>query len=82
MILAVVYMAYDNGAFDSIVKPLEGIGDINFSMSPTVSSSTSDLIAKYPTPEDMKCAVERGEINYSTLPADLKGLVDKAECVP
>lgn len=78
LILAVVYMAYDNGAFDSIIKPLEGI---NISLPQPGVSSSSDLLERYPTPEAMKCAIERGEIKLASVPAELKGLVDKAECV-
>jgi len=80
LILAVVYMAYDNGAFDSIVKPLEGIGDINFSVG-APSASSSDLVQRYPTPEAMKCAIERGELKLASVPPDMKNLVNSAECV-
>jgi len=78
LILAVVYMAYDNGAFDSIIDPIAGI---NISMPAPAGPGSSDLIKRYPTPEAMKCAIERGEIKLAQVPAELKGLVDKAECV-
>lgn len=81
LIGAVLYMAYDNGAFDSVIKPLEGIGDIDFNLSPSTGPSSSDLVNRYPTPEAMKCAIERGEIKLASVPPEMKGLVSSAECV-
>lgn len=78
LIGAVLYMAYDNGAFDSIIDPLAGI---NISMPGPTSASSSDLIQRYPTPEAMKCAIERGELKLASVPAEMKSLVNSAECV-
>jgi len=77
----VLYMAYDNGAFDSIIQPLEGIGNIEFGGTPPTQQA-SDLISRYPTPESMKCAIERGELKLASVPANMKTLVNDAECVP
>lgn len=78
---AVVYIAYEGGAFDAVVKPLKGIGDIDFNLA-SPSQSSSAIVNRYPTPEAMKCAIERGEITISSVPADLKPLVNSAKCVP
>jgi hypothetical protein len=80
MIGAVLYIAYDGGAFDSIIGPLEGIGDIDFNLSPGGSASSSDIVSRYPTPEAMKCAIGRGEITINSVPAELKSLVNSAKC--
>ena len=75
IIMAVIYIAWDAGAFDSVLKPLEGIGDINLGGIPPGGSS-SDIMTKYPTPESLKAAVDRGEVKYASLPPDVQKLVD------
>jgi hypothetical protein len=75
----VVYMAYENGAFDSLAG-LGAIGEIDFNLGGGGAVSGSDIVAKYPTPEAMKCAIERGDLKLASVPAEFKGLVNSAEC--
>ena len=78
LVLAVVYMAYDNGWFDPVLnagKSLEGFEGFNFSPG----SSSQDLMQKYPTPEALNAAIDRGEVNYDSLPPDIKAMVDSYE---
>lgn len=78
---AIVYIAYENGAFDSLAG-LGAIGDIDFNIGGGVTASGSDIVAKYPTPEAMKCAIERGDLKLASVPAEFKSLVNSAECTP
>ena len=44
---------------------------------PTFGQETqADILSKYPTPEALKAAIDRGEIDYNTLPPEVKKLVD------
>jgi hypothetical protein len=73
---AVLYMAYEQGAFDSLAG-IGAIGDINFNLTPP--SSSTDIMTKYPTPESLRGAVDSGEVDYNSLPPDVKKLVDGVE---
>jgi len=54
--------------------------DVFSGLIPTIGQSTSqDIIAKYPTPESLKTAIDRGEIDYDTLPPDIKNMVDNVK---
>ena len=78
LVIAVIYMAYDNGLFDPILnagKSLEGFEGFNFSPG----SSSQDIMQKYPTPEALNAAIDRGEVNYDSLPPDIKAMVDSYE---
>jgi len=80
LIGAVLYIAYDSGAFDSIIDPLAGIGDIDFNIGGAGTISGSTILERYPTPEAMKCAIERGELQLNSVPTEFKGLVSSATC--
>lgn len=41
--------------------------------------TAKEIMAKYPTPETLKAAIDRGEVNYDKLPPDIKKMVDNAE---
>lgn len=75
----VVYIAYENGAFDSLAG-LGAIGEIDFNIGGGGTISGSDILARYPTPEAMKCAIERGDLQLASVPAEFKGLVNSAKC--
>ena len=81
LIGAVLYIAYDGGAFDSLIDPISSIGDIDFNIGGAGTISGSSILERYPTPEAMKCAIERGELQLGSVPAEFKGLVSSAECV-
>ncbi len=74
----VLYLAYDAGAFDAIINPIEGFGDIDFNLGGGQSVSSGDIMDRYSTPEALKAAIDRGEVNYNSLPPDVKALVDAA----
>ena len=76
LVLAVVYMAYDNGWFDPILnagKSLEGFQGINFGGTP--GSTDAEFAQKYPTPEAAKAALDRGELHESQIPPAMRELV-------
>jgi hypothetical protein len=76
LIGAVIYIAYDAGAFDGILDPLEGFSEFDFNIGG--GTAPSNIMEKYPTPEALKAAIDRGEVDYSSLPPDVKKLVDSA----
>lgn len=45
----------------------------------TQPGTTNQLMQQYPTPEAMKAAIDRGELDYNTLPPDMKKMVDAYE---
>jgi len=63
------YLIWDSGIFSG------GIPGLNFGQGPT----TQELLDKYPTPEALKTAVDRGEIKYDTLPKEIKDMVDNVK---
>jgi len=76
IVLAVIYIAYDNGWFDPILnasKSLEGFQGINFGGPP--GSTDAEFAAKYPTPEAAKAALDRGELHESQIPPNMRELV-------
>lgn len=47
---------------------------------PTFGGPTApNLMSQYGTPEALKAAVDRGEVNYNTLPPDIKSMVDNVK---
>lgn len=65
--------AYSTGAFDHLVPQLPG------SSPPGAVQgvlSTQDVIAKYPTPEKLKAAIDSGEIKRSNLNAESQKFLD------
>ena len=78
--VAIIYIAYDQGAFDSITGmfgafQLNGGGAPSF-FTPNQPSASENIMSKYPTPEALKSAIDRGEVDYDSLPPDIKRLVD------
>ena len=79
MIAAIIYIAYDQGVFDSLTGmfgsfQLQG-GGPSF-LQPNQPSASENIMSKYPTPEALKAAIDRGEVDYNSLPPDIKKLVD------
>src|SRR3989304_2717644 len=72
LVLAVVYMAYDNGWFD----PIMNAGDAfkGFNLQPGTGSD-AEFAQKYPTPEAAKAALDRGELHESQIPPAMRELV-------
>lgn len=56
---------YDSGALNNLIPSL-----------PTFGASQPDIMKKYNTPEKLKAAIDRGEVDYNSLPPDIKNMVD------
>jgi len=41
--------------------------------------TTQEITKKYPTPESLKAAIDRGDVDYDKLPADVKKIVDNVK---
>jgi len=63
--IGLAYWAYASGIFSNIAIP--GLDQ---------GSTTQDLLNKYPTPEALKAAVDRGEIRYDSLPNEIKDMIN------
>ncbi len=80
MIGFVLYFAYDQGWFDSLTdltKGLEGIGGIPSpvgSFTPPTAKTAQYYQDNY-TPEELKAAVDRGEVNEDELPGSIKEML-------
>jgi hypothetical protein len=77
LIGAVLYIAYEGGAFDSLVAPLEGIGDIDFNLGGGISPDS--VMSQYPTAESLRAAVDSGKVDYNSLPQLGKDLYNSVE---
>ena len=76
---AIGYIAYVQGVFDGLTGmfgsfQLQG-GGPSF-LQPNQPSQSENIMSKYPTPEALKAAIDRGEVDYDSLPPDIKKLVD------
>lgn len=67
MVVVVGYMAYTNGWFNNLAPNLNSFN----------SPKSEDLMAKYPSPESLKAAIDRGEVSYDALPKSIKDMIDK-----
>ena len=81
MVIAIAYYAYDQGYFDSILTPFEGIqNSLSGFDSLTISGPTltpeERLMQQYPTPEELNLAIAKGEIKYDDLPEQIRKEID------
>jgi len=54
--------------------------DIFSSLIPRIGEPTStDIMQQYPTPEALKAAVDRGEVDFDSLPPDIKKMIEGVE---
>lgn len=67
-IVAVGWIVWDSGMLNNIVPTFT-----------TPGNSSDELMKKYPTPEALKAAVDRGEVDYNKLPPDMKKTVDNVK---
>jgi len=84
---AVGYIAYDQGMFDGISQFGSNLGTIGegfsglpsptagFAPPPTNAYSDDSIMAKY-TPEQLKTAIQNGEVDYNKLSSNMKTMVD------
>lgn len=73
----IFYFGYEEGWFDSLTAAFDSVGK-GFAINPPPPSggTANDLMSRYSTPEELKAAIDRGEVKYSSLPPDVKKLVD------
>lgn len=65
--IGIGYYVYTSGILKSIQIP--GFGQ----------ATPADIMKKYPTPESLKAAIDRGELKYDSLPPDIKKMVDTVQ---
>jgi len=65
---AIGYLAYDSGIFDDLLP-----GGLSFVPGQTTSE---DIMKDYSSPEELKAAIDRGEVDYDELPKDVQRMVD------
>ena len=88
IIIAAVFIAYDQGAFDGVFQLGDSLKNVGSSFqglpSPTGGFSApakadpysdENIMAKY-TPESLKSAIASGEIQYTNLSQKMKDMVD------
>ena len=68
MIGGIIAYIYSTGGFESLGS---GFGNL----IPGANTS-HDLMAQYKTPEELKSALDQGKIDYKTLPAEMKKMID------
>jgi len=64
-----IYYLYETGAFEDL--PIPGL--------PSAEKEKQDIMAEFGTPEELKAAIDRGEIDKNDLPKDIQRMVDSLE---
>lgn len=67
LVVGLAYWAYDSGVFENVMPSLPTFGGTSFQPSP---------MSQYKTPEAAKAAIDRGELDYNSLSADEKRMID------
>jgi len=78
LVLAIIYMAYEQGAFDGLMKlgePFGSVGEAWKSAMQGTGPKPQDVMSQF-TPEQLKAAIDRGEVNPDSLPPDIRKLVE------
>ena len=71
-IIGIGYVIYSSGMLGGITGGIQLPGQ-------TGTLTQSQLMQKYPTPEALKAAIDKGEIQYKDLPPPMKAMVDKVK---
>ena len=81
LIGGILYMAYEQGAFDSLTTMIPDISDVSL-LPPTAPAG--DILKKYPSPEAAKAAIDRGEVSITAFPPEMRDAISniKIETVP
>lgn len=72
-IIGIGYIIYSSGMISGISLP---------GATPTSTGGAltdKQLLSKYSTPESLKCAISKGDIDYKTLSSNMKSMVDKVK---
>ena len=75
-VIGVIAIGATSGWFDSLGSGFGGL--VPQPNKPTQAS----LVQQYPTPESMKIAIDNGQLDYKTLPAEMKKLIDNFKPQP
>ena len=65
-----VYWGIETGVFENLLPSLPTFG---------ATSNPVGILDQYPTPEALKAAIDRGEVDYNKLDPDVKAMVDQVE---
>jgi len=68
LVIGIAYWAWSSGVFSNIIPSFGGSDQLD----------TQQILEQYPTPEALKAAIDRGDVDYNKLPPDVKKLVDTA----
>lgn len=69
LIAFIAWYVYDSGMLENLLPKFNVPG------APT----TPDIMSQYGTPEALKAAIDRGEVDYNSLPNDVQSMVDQVE---
>jgi hypothetical protein len=72
VIVGVGYYAYSSGALSGLIPHFGSFGGPQ-------PSTTNGIMQKYPTPQALKQAIKDGKVDYNSLPADVKKMVDNTQ---
>ena len=75
LIVMIAYVAYSNGWFNNITNPF---GQFEVPSFGGATPSANDIMSRY-TPEELRAAIDRGEVDYNSLPSNVKSLVDNVK---
>lgn len=74
---AVLFMAYQQGAFDGVTGFTDSFGSIGeaFKMQGAGSQSVQSIAQQYPTPESAKAAIDAGTVKITDFPPEIQELI-------
>lgn len=76
----IVFYGYDQGWFNDLTAPFEGLQGISINQfQPGPDTSNPNYWMNNYTPEELKRAVNNGEVNYDVLPSEIQAMVDETE---
>lgn len=71
----ILYWGYTEGWFDFITTGIGSIQFPSFTPPPMQGGGSQDIMKRYSSPEELRAAIDRGEIKESQLPPDVRELV-------
>jgi len=74
----VIYFLYSEGYLDSITNIGGSFGQFDFP-STGGPTPTATIMDQYPSGEELKAAIDRGEVDYDSLPKEVQEMVDNVQ---
>ncbi len=71
----VLYMGYEQGAFESISVMIPDISEV--SLMPDTQPPSGSILDQYPTPAAAKAAIDAGEVSITEFPIDMRDNIMK-----